>query len=160
MDPVTIIGLVASLVPMCAKVGKALSDVRSKYNNASMTLSSIASECSVIATALSQIEQVAIKDPRGLSSRLDASGSQLGASFELALNGCGLALSVLSEEVGKMEGSGGVRILGWKSKAKFVWNEEGMKDLLGNLRGQNGALHLLVTALQTYVFSLVPFHRS
>ena len=53
-----------------------------------------------------------------------------------------------------------MRILGWKGKTKYVWNEEGMKDLLGNLRGQNGALHLLVTALQTYVFSLIPFHIS
>src|SRR5436190_4339003 len=115
MDPISLIGLAAGLIPMCAKVGKSLNDARSKYVASSMTVSAIVSECTVIAAALSQLEQVARNDPQGLSLRLDPRDSQLGISFELALSGCSLTLTALNEEIDKLTGKESTRLLGWKS---------------------------------------------
>jgi len=151
MDPLSILGLVGSLVPMCVKITKSLNDVKSKYSQSNATISAIICECSVIATALTHIEKLAKQDPRALASRLDPNTSQLGSSFELALNGCSITLIVLNDEIQKMIGSEKTGFLSWKSKAKYLWNEEGMKDMLTTIRGQQSALHLLVTAIQTLV---------
>lgn len=149
MDPLSILGLVGTLVPMCVKITKSLNDVKTKYSQSNATVSAIITECSVIATALTHIENIAKQDPKGLASRLDPSTSQLGSSFELALNGCSITLLVLNDEVQKIVGPEKAGFLSWKSKAKYMWNEESMKDLLATIRGQQSALHLLVTAIQT-----------
>jgi hypothetical protein len=39
--------------------------------------------------------------------------------------------------------------LGKMDKLKFIWNEEGMKEHLGQLRAQSSALQLLLLVLQT-----------
>lgn len=149
MDPLSIVGLVGTLVPLCVRVTYALNNVKTNYSQSNMTISAIVSECSVIAAALTQIERIAKQDPDGLASRLDPNTSQLGASFELAMSGCSITLTVLNEEVQKLIGAEKVGFLGWRPRAKYIWNEAGMKDLLATLRGQQSALHLLVAAIQT-----------
>ena len=149
MDPLSIVGLAGTLVPLCVRVTYALNNVKVKYSQSNMTISAIVSECSVIAAALTQIEGIAKKDPDGFASRLDPSASQLGASFELAMGGCSITLAVLNEEVEKLTVGEKVGFLGWKPKVKYIWNEAGMRDLLGTLRGQQSALHLLLAAVQT-----------
>jgi hypothetical protein len=151
MDPLSIAGLVGALIPLCVKVTHTLHDVKTKYSQANLTISTIISECSVIATALTQMDEIAKRDPSGLSSRLDPNTSHLGASIELALGGCSITLAVLNEEVVKLTGIEKVGFLRRRSKAKYLWNEGGMKELLTTLRGQQSALHLLITAVQASV---------
>jgi hypothetical protein len=149
MDPFSTLCTVTSLVATCAKVGKSLNDVQAKYNRAGLTISAIVSECSVIAAALSEVGQIAKNDPDGLSFRLNASNGQLSSSLELSLSSCSLTMAVLEDEIKKLTTTENLRFLSWKTKVKYVWNEEDMKDLLQSIRGQQSALHLLLTALQT-----------
>ncbi|KAF4633508.1 hypothetical protein G7Y89_g4611 [Cudoniella acicularis] len=149
MDPASIIGVVNSLVSMRANVSKGLNDIQTKYNQSILTISAITSECSVIAAVLAQIESIARRDPERLTSRLDPHASQLGASFELVLKGCSIILLVLNDEIEKITKVNKVGFLSWKSKVKYIWDGEGLKDLLFTIRGQQGALRLLVTAINT-----------
>lgn len=77
---------------------------------------------------------------------------QLSASFEIALLGCASTFAVLEEELKEMQGgeAGPSRM----QRARYVWKEEIMNELLQQLRGQQGALQLLLIALHTYVPSL------
>jgi hypothetical protein len=149
MDPLSITAAVASLIFTCAKVTKCFQAVKSTYSSAPTTITSMTSECAVISTALSQIQSLVLKDPIILSSHLSSQNS-LQTCFENVLTGCTLTMSVIEEEIGKLiEGEQGMGTVGFKAKVKFIWKEDMMVDLLQQIRGQQSALSLLTTVLQT-----------
>ncbi|KAF1981746.1 hypothetical protein K402DRAFT_425161 [Aulographum hederae CBS 113979] len=142
MDPLSIASGVMSLVVDGIATAKLLYDLRDKYKNASTTITAIYTESMVISASLSQIQ--ALQARNAMSDK-----PELYATFDIAITGCNIVFSCLKEEVGdladKALGSDG---LNWKDKAKMIWREDAMKELLQQLRGQQTALTLLIQGLQ------------
>ncbi|KAK2756183.1 hypothetical protein FQN54_005591 [Arachnomyces sp. PD_36] len=146
MDPLSITTSVASLLVACSQVVRIATDIRGKYKTASLTISSIATECGTVTTALSHLQVLAITRPEPFDSNTTN-------MFECVMTGCKLTLSVLEEYVTELsEGATDMSTpvpMTVKSKAKVVWNEPEMKELLQQLRGHQSSLTLLLTVLQS-----------
>ncbi len=149
MDPITIATTVGGLIGTCVKVTKYASSLLSSYKDAPLAISTIASETYVLSAALSQVENVAIHSPASLESRLKGQ-KNFTTAFDMALSGCSLVLSVLEKDLlaltgGKEPGS----VVGKLERVRVMWNQERLKELLGQVRGQQIGLNLLISALQT-----------
>jgi Fungal N-terminal domain of STAND proteins len=148
MDPLSITAGVASLVGTCVKTVRSLKAAVDTYKLASLTISAITSECSVISATLSQIQDLFLQNPDTLASKL-GSQSQLHAAFETTLTGCSVTLAALDDELQKLtEGQGATGESSRRARLKYVWNENTMKELLQHLHGHHGGINLLLTALQ------------
>jgi hypothetical protein len=148
MDPLSIATGAASLTTACVKSIRSLKAIANTYKSASLTILAISSECSVISTALSQIQNLFLHNPDSLKLQLGLQ-NQLHAAIETALTGCSVTLAALDDELQKL--AEGQTVTGESSRLvrlKYMWNEDIMKELLQNLRGQHGGLNLLLTALQ------------
>lgn len=148
MDPISITGTVLSITARCLTTAKALYDLRGKYKSAQTTISAICSECTVISASLTRIRSLVVQNTDVLSTQLSFR-PELGTAFDTALTGCMVVFRVLDDEVKKLTSGGdGTAKLGFKVKARYLWDEETMKELLQQIRGQQTAISLLIQALQ------------
>ena len=147
MDPISIATTVGSVVMTCAQLVKKVNEITGKFSDAPMTMTAIAAECSVLSAALSHIQDLATQNGDAFVSRLK-SQSNFTTILDTALAGCALVFSVLDtqiQEITKGKDPGDIDRIG---KAKAVWKEDSLKELLQQLRGQQIAINLLLTALQ------------
>ncbi|KAH8590959.1 beta-lactamase/transpeptidase-like protein [Bisporella sp. PMI_857] len=154
MDPVTITATISSVTLTLAKASKALCTLFEVYTSAQRTLFLIQAECTVITAALSSI-QTHVSSP-GVGSpqkRPSPWTPEVIAALDLSLLGCCMTLEVLEKEIGEMTGE--VRLestlrgkLGRMGKARYVWREDSMVALLGQMRGQSAALGILLKAVE------------
>jgi hypothetical protein len=146
MDPLSIVASASALVFASVRAVKGLCGLRECYKTAGTMIASISSECMVLHIALSQIQKLALIDSffDRLASQLD-----LKDSLELALLSCTQTLSALEEEIRELSPKGeqkGDHFL----RLKYLWNEETMREILLQLRSQQNAISVLLTAIQTY----------
>ena len=148
MDPITIGTTVASLVATFTKGAQTCNALLSKYKYAPQMLASIHTECTTIKLALSHVYWLVNSNTELLSSQLDARGP-LAETFDVALTGCTVTFSLLDTELQKLcQQSKDKDTYKAKDKMKFMWNEDLTRSLLDDMRGLQGAVTLLLTALQ------------
>jgi hypothetical protein len=111
-----------------------------------MTITAIYSESTVIAASLGHVQSLLLTNPDVLRSNLQ-SRPELANILDTALTGCLLVFSVLDDEVQKLGAQEG----SFRRRVQYVWKEETMNDLLGQIRGKQTALTLLTQALQMLV---------
>jgi len=148
MDPLSITAACSSLAFALVRNGRALTTVFEKYQNAQHSIFMIQTECTVLAAALSQLEST-ITGNKG--ARLSKYPSSVVEAIDLSLTGCSLTLSVLEKEVTKLI-ENAVEVasrMGKSDRAKYVWKEGSMNELLQQLRGQSSALTFLLKALDS-----------
>lgn len=81
-----------------------------------------------------------------------SNNATLAQSFDIVLTGCTVTLSVLDSEIQQvLKGREDEEMAGFCQRAKYVWNEDTLKSVLDELRGQREALNLLVTVVQRLV---------
>lgn len=151
MDPLSIATATSSLVFTVVKNGRALATIYEKYQDAHRCLFLMQTECTVLAAALSQLQ---VLFSGNSSARLREYPEGVLEALDLSLVGCTLTLSVLTKEIGGL--TDGVEDLGKEQlgmgkgkRAKYVWKEESMNELLLQLRGQSSALMLLLKAFDS-----------
>jgi hypothetical protein len=88
-----------------------------------------------------------MNDADALTSRWDTKQT-LPRTFERAVRGFKRTIKSLQDD---MEPLHNKDRLGKRDKVPFIWNEDGMKEHLGQLRAQSSALQLLLMVLHTYV---------
>ena len=150
-EPLSIIVGLASLISVCLKVSRGVKTVAEKYQAVNNTLSALSVECSVTSAALSQIEQMlAAKQASHLIVSQDR--SEIRLVLELALSGCAATFAVLDQELNKFERSrpSGNR-LGFKTRTKYLWNEDTLKEVLQQMRDQRSSINFLIDVIQTLV---------
>lgn len=78
------------------------------------------------------------------------SDSALAKHFSSVFGACQLVFSILNQRLKDLVDSGveSHGDMGMKGKAKQVWNDQEMKDLLRNIESQASAINLLLGALQ------------
>jgi hypothetical protein len=154
MDPLTITVGVSSLLVSVAKVISSCNDIQIRYDLARDLLPAITRECDLMKLGFVKIHDLLESGHDRYRGKDD-----LLSVLENTLAGCSLVLDVLREEVGA-EQPQGVRQRpkpNQCSKLRFLWNEKKLRELLTQLRGQQGGLTLILTIMQTYDHSLT--HR-
>lgn len=148
MDPLSITAAVLSITATSLKVARGLNYIREKYKHAQLTISAISTEATVVSASLSRVQGLILRDAGGITGQLEE-GSDLTNIFDCALTGCSVVLEVIDDEIQKLvEASNGEVELGWAARCRLIWNEDLMKDLLTQLRGQQTALTLLLQGIQ------------
>lgn len=146
MDPLSMTVSITSLLLGCAKVTKAAQDLRLRYKGASLTMSSIATECSAVTTALSYLQNMIIG--HSMTGQQD-----LVNTFDCVITGCTLTLSVLDEYVAELNYLDNPEAFNpssvtRKDKMKVIWNEAEMRELLLQLQGHKSSIMLLLSIMQ------------
>ncbi|KAF2808025.1 uncharacterized protein BDZ99DRAFT_522623 [Mytilinidion resinicola] len=148
MDPLTITAAVLKITAVGVRTATALNALRGHYKNASITIGSLCSETTIIGASLSQVQTLFLQDINGRSDQIK-SRPDLVATFDIALTGCMVVFSCLDEEVRNLTmGTMDAKSVNWKKRARAVWKEDTMRELLSQIRGQQTALTLLVQLLQ------------
>jgi hypothetical protein len=129
----------------CLSTAKALYDIRSKFNNAPLSLITISCETSIISATLSKLDNI-------LCERQDltqVASPEIVDALDASLTGCTVIFSCLNYEISSVTGkSTSNNELSFKGKAKMAWNHERLKELLESLRGQQNAISALIQLVQ------------
>ncbi len=148
MDPLSISSAIGSLVTVCARTITTCRAIVCSLQDAPRILSAIQAECSTTREALSQIFMLINRTDTTALAHL-SSNEPLSQSFDIALTGCTVTFSVLDNELDKILKHCESQVeLGFRPRARFVWNEDVLKTAMDELRGQREALNLLVTVVQ------------
>jgi hypothetical protein len=152
MDPLSITNTVLCLTGRCLSTANALYSIREKFKNAQMTISAIYSESTVIAASLGYVQNLLLTNPDVLRSNLQ-SRPELAGILDTALTGCLLVFSVLDDEVQKLmvDDRSPSSFSGLRRNVQYLWKEDTMNALLGQIRGKQIALTLLTQTLQMFV---------
>jgi hypothetical protein len=145
MDVVSSVAAVVGLVFNFATAIKTCNDIRGRYKDAEKTIGSIRHELETLQGALQGLANLMMHDASALTSQWDTNKT-LPGTFERALRGFKRTIKGLQDD---MEPLRNHRSLGKMDKVKMIWNEDGMKEHLGQLRAQSSALQLLLLVLQT-----------
>lgn len=145
MDVVSSVGAVVGLVFNFATAIKTCNDIRGRYKDADRTIGSIRHELETLQGALQGLANLMMHDASALTSRWDTN-KMLPGTFERAVRGFRRTIRGLQDD---MEPLRGIGRLGKMDKVKMIWNEDGMKEHLVQLRAQSSALQLLLLVLQT-----------
>ncbi|KAL8687748.1 MAG: hypothetical protein Q9218_006172 [Villophora microphyllina] len=148
MDPVSILGLIATAGTIANAITKTirdLSQLRDQYTDADVRVRLLIKELSTVKSSLTQINDWA--------HFLDTSNNQveLRDALQVALDGVELAMGALAEEVQKSvpDQSSSSRVdMGFRARTRYIWNEATMKEHENRLRAQVSALQLLLQAAQ------------
>jgi len=152
MDPVTLVGVVASSIQIAQFIGGTIQNLhtlKGKFQEADITIRSLINQLSTVKAAVQQISEWA-------EFNFDDSPKEKAFTdgLNVALDGCKEAMDVLSAEVddlmvGIVAPAVGIpATLGMRARAKAVWNENSMKTHQERLFLQVQALQLLLTAGQ------------
>ena len=142
---------VAPLVLSSAKLIMLISAIRDSYKSAPTTLTATLTECKIIHITLSKIQGLVYKNETDLSSRLTAQ-APLQEAFDGALTGCRMTLAALNLELAKLaepKKPTNPLDIGFKAKARLLWKEDIMKQLLDQTRGQMMSLRCLIELLES-----------
>jgi len=154
MDPLSITASVVGLTATCVQTAKALNALKQKFVKAKLTIGAICTEATVISASLSQLQSSMLRDQEGFGNKVNER-PELESALDTALTGCLIVFDVLQDEIRKLSLSSddATDQLRMTSKAKYLWNESTMQDLLRQLRGLEAALTLLLQLLTTSVVS-------
>ncbi len=145
MDIISSASAVVGLVFNFATVAKTCKAVHGRYKDAGITIDSIREESETLQAALQQLANLMMHDASALTSQWDTDRS-LSGTFERVVKGFERTIKGLQAELNRLKFE--KETPGRLEKAKVVWNEDGMREHLGRLRSQAGALQLLLQVLQ------------
>lgn len=144
MDPFSILSIVQGSVDLAAKcvtVAKYLNDFATKHQQAELFVLSLVDECQTLRLAWGQIESWARRQNDAQVYIDDQIIERLGASLETGT----MVISALEHELlqlGPPSSTGGFR---WRNR--IVWNEQAYRDHKDRVRGQIGAMTLLLEVI-------------
>ena len=141
-DPITIVQVIsasASLAMQCAQVAKGLHDVAGKFKNAELSILSTAHELDIIRLAWERIEN-AIKSWEGT---IQESDHNLVMEVRQKLEFGKLIITSLADDIEQFT----KRPFNFARRSRYVWCEETFKGHQERIRGQVGAMTLLVSVM-------------
>ena len=129
----------------CLAICRSLNALKDKFADSAITLSAICTQSSLIAAALAQLQNVLLRDPDGMTRQLEKR-PELNMALDTALTSCVVVLSCIDREIKKIGAN--EDDLSLSARAKMLFHEPVMKDLLDQLRGQCTAFTFLLQCLQ------------
>jgi hypothetical protein len=147
MDPLSVTASIAGIVGVCIQAARSLDTLRSKIQNAHVTITALSSQCRAIKTGLSQLQTLILQN-HAIRDRPDVI-----LTLDTTLTGCLVVLTCFEDSLDKLCDRAALmesrRSLArkWWSRARLAWNESEMKGYLSLLQGQQSAVAFLVQVL-------------
>jgi len=139
-----------AIAQACLITAKGLYDILDKYRNATTTITAIHAETTAVAASVQLLQHI-LQDPKNadlVQQRFEVL-PDLQRNFVVAIASLEMVLACLDSEIERLHhgfGSGGY--LGKRVRARLLWRESSMKDLLQTLRGQHSAIFSVVQCFQ------------
>ena len=155
MDPVSLIGLVGSIVgigDVVARTVRSISLLQTKFQDVNLHVSLLSGQLSTLDAALRQISDW-ISGLQGAQQH-----RQFVEELTVAFEGCQLLVNKLDERVAKLQRSGDDE-LRFTGKVTFLWEELEIKEYLNLLSNQIAAFNLLLCARQWWAMAYAPTQR-
>ena len=150
-DPLSVTVGILQVTTVCVSTVKALESLRTRYQNAGITISALCTESMLVSASLSQIQSMFLQNNEALAVHL-RSRPELSSTLDTALTGCTVVYKCLDSEIQKLSVDTHDYVhqsrINWKTKVRLLWNEDTMKEYLSHIRGQQAALTLLIQGLQ------------
>ena len=143
MDPCTVIGTISAAGAIVVGITNTIHKlvrIRERFKEADVTLRLLVAELSAVKAALLQIEDWANYNSDGVVE------GGLEHGFKLSLEGCQIAMDLLWDEVESLYEGFEDNDDAFAARLRTVWKESSMKEHQQRLRGQIGALQLLLQA--------------
>ena len=144
MDPVSVIGVVGSVVNMVDVVSRSLTALHSlqqKWKIADITITLLLGHMATLKAAMNQISDWVSSD-----LRLVPQHHQLVIDLSMSLDSCKVLLAFMNNRLIDLElNQAGSLTL--QSRVRAILQDQSMKDCLNHLSHQANALNLLLTAL-------------
>jgi len=165
MDLLTVAGTVLAITARALTIVRTLHHLKRSYDGP-RTISVLCLEATVISGSLSHIQSLLLRYPLAqerpeleyvalsLTKRLLfllTCFVDCRSTFDSVLTGCLIVFSILNDELRKLSPRDDEPPMSWLQRLNVLWNEQIMVDVLEQMRGQQGALSLLVQVLQMYV---------
>jgi hypothetical protein len=141
MDPISIATTAATLVTMCGKVVMLCNNIAGQQQRIRRTLITLKTEIAGYQASLNHIHDLLL-DQSGPFAEFLASNETWFESFNTALTACATTVYLLVSELQKVVSASAGSIL------RCILNEQDIKDLTEKLRGQQGAVQVLISSLQ------------
>ena len=142
-DPVSVLAIINGAIGLamkCGEVGKGLNDLAGKYKKASITLLSLVGELETIDAAWSRIIEWSEENSDEASA-----DTRLLQRLDRSLEVGGIVMSALQDDLSSYT----QKVDRWRilQRTKVVWNETSLLNHQHRVRGQVGAMSLLLQAL-------------
>lgn len=144
MDVVSSVGAVVALVFNLARAIKATKDICDRYRDAASTMQKVLVELETLHGALQELVNLMMYDAGALTSRWDTNRT-LPVTFAKATTNFEATIKALLKDLEMMTSQASKK----SARIKYLWNDSRMQEHLVQLRGQTGALQLLLTVMQT-----------
>ena len=144
MDPVSVMGVVGSVVNMVDVVTRGLKALRSmqqKWKMADMTVTLLLGHMATLKAALNQISDWISSNLRPMPQH-----HQLVIDLSLSLDSCNVLVAFMNNHLADLD-LGHAGSLTLQSRVRAILQDQSMKDCLNHLGHQACALNLLLTAL-------------
>lgn len=148
MEIVGGIGAIIAIIDSVARLAKRLTEVKEKYDNAALCISSV---CMQLYSMRSALE--AIRDWRSNASDTSDLSMQLHEDLDISLKCCATLIDVINNKLGEAGYT-----VDLKQKIRYLWLENTLREYISNLQSQVGALSLLLNIFQWYQ-SIEPYRR-
>jgi hypothetical protein len=154
MDPVSAIGLAASVLQVATTCGSAvytLEQLRHRYHAAPESIAVLYSESTIISASLTHLEELFRRQDNTVVNVLRQK-PELSRALDRALSSCHAVYLKLDQQLQKVLAStseNGER-LGLRRTTSFLWKKDIFKDYLKQIHGHQNALTLLIQGLQMY----------
>lgn len=148
MDPISILSIVGSALSVANRVAKTigmLSELKSRYRNVPLQISTLIGQLYIVQAAL---EQVSSWSSSGLFS--NARYQQLAAQIGTSLDSFRPLIMALQQHLDELESHEDITMTAMK-KISFLWNEQELMAYSSLLDCQVNALSLFLQAVQWYV---------
>jgi len=142
MDPISITASIIAITTISGKAAKILHSTLTTYGTASLVIASMCSEAAAVSAALTHIQGEINRRPETIMKQL-ASRPELFATLDATLTGCMAVSTCLEEEAQKLASGAS-----WGAKARLLWTQDMLKQLLDMMRGHRDGLSIIIQALQ------------
>jgi len=149
MDPVSVLGLISSLITIADVIKGSLTRLRSlqsNYQNSSLAISLLIGQLNTLKAALDQITEWVSSSLVNITKH-----QQLVLDLDTSVESCKVLLMFLDQRIGQLTWSD-EDALDVKGKIVFLWEKLGLNDFTNHLNNQTNALNLLLTALNWCVW--------
>jgi hypothetical protein len=150
MEPVSVVGLTASMVGCVKIIGTSINSLlalQTKYKQADLTVQLFLGQLSTLRAALNKICDWITASLVGVPRH-----EQLVSDLIISVEGCQVLLLILSDRIASLDRNGvdgdEVEPLSFRGKTRLLWAENESNQYLSHLNNQIIALNLLLTALQ------------
>jgi hypothetical protein len=151
MDPISAIGLVASVLQVastCVKTVHTLEQLKHRFNAAPSSIEALYTESTIVSASLSHLVELFNRSDNTLVNVLRAK-PELSSALDRALSGCNAVYVSLDQDLQKIcASSDNNDKLGIRRRTSFLWRQDIFKGYLAQIHGHQSALTLLIQGLQ------------